>query len=183
MAGDSILICLIAGWGSALADTREQGEITRFFGDFSLRPVAREDLPTLMEIESQVSPFPWTAKQFSDSIKGHQGVVLVKSDEIVSYLFFYRILDQAELLNIAVAPDFQGHGLGSRLLKYCLDQLREYTQHLHLEVRASNFPAIALYLRNGFKQVGERRGYYRDGDSSEDALLMVFDFHETGSLA
>jgi len=147
--------------------------------DFSLRPVVKDDLRELMKIESAVSPFPWSARQFNDSIKNHRGVVLQRRKRVVGYLFFYRILDQAELLNIAVAPALQGQGLGSELLQYCLNQLRRHTARLHLEVRASNFPAIALYLRTGFKQVGERRSYYRDGNFSEDALLMAFDFAES----
>lgn len=162
-----------------MSGMQEQEGISRFSNDFSLRRVHTDDLPALIKIEAAVSPFPWTARQFSDSIKDHQGVVLMKDKRIIAYLFFYRVLDQAELLNIAVSPDFQGRGLGSCLLQYCLDQLRRHTARLHLEVRTSNFPAIALYLRSGFKQVGERRGYYRDGNSSEDALLMAFDFAET----
>lgn len=155
--------------------------ITPVGGEFSLRPVVKDDLRALIKIESAVSPFPWSARQFNDSIKNHQGVVLVRRRRVVGYLFFYRVLDQAELVNIAVAPQFQGQGLGSELLQYCLNQLRRHTARLHLEVRASNFPAIALYLRTGFKQVGERRNYYRDGNISEDALLMAFDFSESRS--
>lgn len=142
----------------------------------SIREVVREDLPALIKIERQVSPFPWSARQFADSIQSHSGYVLLNGNRIIGYLFFQQILDQAELLNIAVQSSFQGEGLGAYLLKLCVDMLSDSAARLHLEVRASNFSAIGLYLKTGFNQVGQRRAYYRTDCAREDALLMVYDF-------
>lgn len=143
---------------------------------FAIRKVAEADLPALLKIEKEVSPFPWNARQFTDSIQSHEGYVLVKGKRVVGLLFFHQVLDQAELLNIAVKPSFQGEGLGSCLLLFCLDVVRKSATRLYLEVRASNFPAIGLYLKNGFKQIGERRAYYRTDYAREDALVMACDF-------
>lgn len=148
---------------------------------FSIRKALRDDLPVLVKIESEITPFPWSARQFGESIEDHESCVLLKGRRIVAYLFYQQILDQAELLNIAVRLSFQGEGLGSRLLGFCLERIRGSASQLHLEVRASNFTAIGLYLGAGFRQVGERRAYYRSDTGREDALLMTYDFLGSGS--
>jgi ribosomal protein S18 acetylase RimI-like enzyme len=77
---------------------------------------------------------------------------------------------EAELVRIAVAPEARGHGFGRTLLELCQAALAaEGIRELHLEVRASNAAAQALYRRCGWREVGRRPGYYRDG---EDALLF-----------
>ena len=144
-----------------------------------MRSVSREDLPTLIKIETEASPFPWSARQFCDSIDDHEGHVMLKGNRVIAYLFFQQVLDQAELLNIAVRPSFQGEGLGALLLSFCIEGLNSDIECLHLEVRASNFSAIGLYSKFGFKQVGQRRGYYRSEMAREDALVMTYD--KTGS--
>jgi [ribosomal protein S18]-alanine N-acetyltransferase len=156
-----------------------EGNNLQIFGKgYAVRKAARDDLPALLKIESEVSPFPWSARQFGESIDSHEGYVLLKGKRIIGFLFFQQVLDQAELLNIAVRPSFQGEGLGYSLLRFCLDNLRNTALRLHLEVRASNFTAIGLYLSAGFTQTGERRAYYRSEAGREDALLMAYDFSE-----
>jgi len=79
---------------------------------------------------------------------------------------------EAELLRIAVDPAHQGGGLGQRLLAACQEALAaEGMAELHLEVRASNQPAIRLYRACGWERCGLRAGYYPDG---EDAALFRF---------
>ncbi|MBV1932746.1 MAG: ribosomal protein S18-alanine N-acetyltransferase [Porticoccaceae bacterium] len=150
-----------------------------FGSGFSTRRAVRDDLPILLKIESEITPFPWSARQFGDSIDDHETYVLLKGKRVIAYLFYQQILDQAELLNIGVRSSFQGEGLGSRLLGFCLERIRGSATQLHLEVRASNFTAIGLYLSSGFKQVGERRAYYRSETGREDALLMTYDFPDS----
>lgn len=106
---------------------------------------------------------------------------MLKGKRVIGFLFYQQVLDQAELLNIAVRPSFQGEGLGYRLLCFCLESLRDTATCLHLEVRAGNFVAISLYLRSNFKQTGERRAYYRSEVGREDALLMTYDFSDEKS--
>jgi ribosomal-protein-alanine N-acetyltransferase len=152
------------------------GSSEAFGKGFSTRRAIRDDLPTLLKIESEITPFPWSARQFVDSIDSHEAYVLLKGKRVIAYLFYQQILDQAELLNIGVRLSFQGEGLGSQLLGFCLERIRASAAQLHLEVRASNFTAIGLYLSSGFKQVGERRAYYRSETGREDALLMTYNF-------
>ena len=88
---------------------------------------------------------------------------------------FQRILDEAELLNIRVAPAYRRRGVGRCLLAACRTDL-EGARCLHLEVRANNWAALALYREAGFAQVGARRGYYPAvAGGREDALLLRLD--------
>ncbi|PCJ36166.1 MAG: ribosomal-protein-alanine N-acetyltransferase [Cellvibrionales bacterium] len=142
---------------------------------FTLRPATPDDIAGLVKIESDVTPFPWNAKQFADSLQSHRSYVLCKGNRLVGFLIFNQVLDEAELLNIAVKSSFQGEGLGACLLDYCLAEISSSAVNLFLEVRVSNFPAIALYEGRGFRHVGERRAYYHGESGREDALVMRCD--------
>ena len=142
---------------------------------FTLRPAIPGDIAGLVKIESDVTPFPWNTKQFADSLQSHRSYVLCKGNRLVGFLIFNQVLDEAELLNIAVKNSFQGEGLGACLLDYCLAEIASSAVSLFLEVRVSNFPAIALYEGRGFRHVGERRAYYHGESGREDALIMRCD--------
>ena len=142
---------------------------------FTLRPATADDIAGLVKIESDVTPFPWNAKQFAESLQNHRSYVLCKGNRLVGFLIFNQVLDEAELLNIAVKSSFQGEGLGACLLDYCLAEISGTALSLFLEVRVSNFPAIALYEGRGFRHVGERRAYYHGASGREDALIMRCD--------
>ena len=142
---------------------------------FSLRPAVADDIAALVKIESEVTPFPWNAKQFAESLHSHRSYVLCKGNRLVGFLIFNQVVDEAELLNIAVKSSFQGEGLGACLLDYCLAEVSASAVCLFLEVRVSNFPAIALYEGRGFLQVGERKAYYHGESGREDAWIMRCD--------
>ena len=79
----------------------------------------------------------------------------------------------AELLNIAVAPSYQRKGIGSCLLQYAVNYVKDHADMMFLEVRVSNRKAIELYAREGFFEVGQRKNYYPTVNGHEDALLMA----------
>jgi ribosomal-protein-alanine N-acetyltransferase len=92
----------------------------------------------------------------------------------VGYAEFYVAADECHLLNITIAPDSQGRGLGTQLLTFILaEAIQRGCRVCQLEVRASNAVARALYERAGFVLVAERKGYYPASvtGSREDALL------------
>jgi ribosomal-protein-alanine acetyltransferase len=93
---------------------------------------------------------------------------------MVGYCVYMRILEEAHLLNFTVAPSRQRRGLGQALLERLLSRMKEDgAVSVLLEVRPSNDAAIRLYGRNGFVQIGRRKGYYPAGKNTrEDALLM-----------
>lgn len=139
----------------------------------SIRPLIAADVSLLAAIEKRVSPFPWSEQHFRDSLNSHRCWVLEHQGAIGGYLIFLLAGDVAEILNIAVAPELQGRGYGTRLLAFFEAQVQPRARSLFLEVRASNRAAIRLYLGNGFDQIGERRDYYRTAHGREDALLMA----------
>ncbi len=141
-----------------------------------LRPMVLEDIASVVQIERRVQGHPWTHQLFADSVNGRDLCwVLVADDQVIGYAVLKLIAGEAELLTLAVVPEYQGQGLGRRLLQGVLEQAREAgAEQLFLEVRVSNAPAILLYRSTGFSDCGRRRDYYPNPDGShEDALVMA----------
>ena len=137
-----------------------------------------EDIAQITAIEVEVTPEPWNSKQFQQSLDDHQCLVICLEDADhpivpIGYMVLATVVDQAEILNIAIDPQYQGHSLGSQLLNYALQSLPAIIEEVLLEVRVSNFPAISLYFNYGFIEVGRRRDYYRTEFGREDAILMI----------
>lgn len=155
-----------------VAQTIEERRLSK---STQLLPLRLEDLASVMVIEQQAYPYPWTSGNFRDALaSGYHGLKLVDQGVMVGYLVWMRVLDEAHLLNFTIAPARQSRGLGQHLLKIWLAQLvADGLQQVLLEVRPSNPKAIRLYQRNGFVQTGLRKGYYPSGPNGrEDALLM-----------
>jgi len=99
-------------------------------------------------------------------------VVALDGQKVVGYCGLYKVLDQADITNIAVHPDYRKKGLASLMLdniiKYCTNCTLSF---ITLEVRQSNQSAINLYKKYGFNEVGLRKNYY--ADNHENAILMT----------
>ena len=124
---------------------------------------------------------PWTYSAFEEIAKQDGCKIYVILDmqlsKIVAYSVFYYALDQGDLANIAVDPEYRRWGLGSKLLAYTVKKATENgVNELFLEVRASNAPAIGLYEKSGFVNIGTRRNYYKY--PKEDAVIMVLKTNE-----
>ena len=114
-------------------------------------------------------------RQLSDSIRaGYLCKVAELEGEMVGYGVLMPSLDEAHLLTIGIAASQQRRGLGTALLGMLLELARAAgVRRVLLEVRPSNTPALALYRKNGFSQIGLRRGYYpADNNLREDAIVM-----------
>lgn len=136
------------------------------------------DIDAALAIEQQLSPDPWRRYAFEQSLASHRAAVVVDSQQqLAGFALWSVVADQAELLNIALHRNHHGRGFGRLLLQSLIDQLPSSVSTLFLEVRVSNFAAIALYNRCGFNQIGERRDYYRSSSAAnagrEDALVMA----------
>lgn len=120
-------------------------------------------------------PRPWTAAEFASLLSSP--AVFLRS--VPQGLVMGRvILDEAELLTIAVHPQAQGQGLGARLLAlFEAESLSRGAATGFLEVSAANPTAQRLYARAGWRETGRRRGYYRDVNGAPcDAILMARTF-------
>lgn len=145
--------------------------------------------PEVMQIEKLAHAAPWSAQMFNLSFAPNYRVVglyqLAGSDEesnsrLIGFTVLYRVLDEITLMNIAVHPDFRGHGYGKLLLEnviaYASDFNGEQQWRIYLEVRESNDSAIGLYKSLGFSESGRRKDYYppkQTGEARENAVVMV----------
>ncbi len=142
----------------------------------SVRPVEKTDLDQITAIENATSKSPWSFQQFEQSLEN--GLVLLQGDQIIGFAFVASVMDQAELHNIVIDPSCQGQGYGSVLLQSVVDGLDEQVKTLYLEVRVSNITAIRLYQQRGFRQIAERRDYYKTDYGREDALIMALQIED-----
>ena len=126
-------------------------------------------------IERQSYAHPWTRGNFVDSIRsGYQAQMLVAGGTLLGYFVAMKGVDEVHLLNITVAPAWQGQGWGRVMLDALATWSRgQAAQWLWLEVRASNQRALLIYERQGYRRVGERKAYYpADQGQREDAIVM-----------
>ena len=148
----------------------------------------------VLAIEQSAYSHPWTPGNFRDSVAAgyHLEVLLVQDqghERVAGYLVAMEGVDEVHLLNVTVAPAWQGQGLGSRLLNaLCAWSRQRQAQWLWLEVRASNTHAQQVYQHMGFKRVGERKQYYplapgRREDAVVMSLLLRVPRHPSGGTA
>ena len=143
-------------------------------------PMGPGDLDEVLAIEYRVYPFPWGRGNFTDSMSsGYSCWVCRVSGELVGYFVVMLAVDEAHLLNIAIAEKRQGLGFGARLLRQAMRVAQASGGTLMLlEVRPSNEQALSLYRHFGFKQIGVRRGYYPADGGREDALVLTHELAE-----
>lgn len=134
-----------------------------------LRRMTAADLPAVAAIEAAGHPTPRAPQAFADDLAlAHARLwVAERGAEILGFIDYWVVAGEVELIDVAVAPAARRQGLGRRLVEHLRADVPDAAA-VHLEVRAGNAAAIALYRALGFVEVGRRRGYYADG---EDALL------------
>lgn len=139
-----------------------------------IRLMQAADLNTVSEIENLVQSHPWTQHQFQEAIESYQSTVLDIQGEVVAFCILQPVLDEANLLLMAVHPQHQGQGFGYQLLAESIQLLKNNPIQIFLEVRESNQAAIALYEKSDFHQIDLRKNYYPNKDGSrEHAIIMV----------
>lgn len=134
----------------------------------------------LAELDQGAGPYPWRERQYADSATASDLILgAVEGNALTALAVLRFVLDEAELLNIAVAHARQGQGFGRAWLSRVLDTCRERgARNVFLEVRNSNLPAQALYRRAGFQDIGRRRDYYPTQTGREDALCLALTLSE-----
>ena len=142
-----------------------------------IRRLKQEDVPQVAALEKSCFSVPWSFQSLYEDIVENElaryyGVFC--GDALVAYMGYWKVLDQAHITNVAVAPGKRKRGLGSRLFGHVLaSAASEGIASLTLEVRPSNTAALALYHAFGLKEMGRRKHYY--SDNGEDALILWLD--------
>ncbi|MBZ6077076.1 GNAT family N-acetyltransferase [Microvirga puerhi] len=146
-----------------------------------IAPIGTETAARLAAIHASAFARPWSSVEFARLLgeRGHlaDGLFIGRSAQPSGFVLSRLIVDEAEILTLAIAPIERGKGYSGRLLQAHLENLsRSGVRHLHLEVEDGNAPALALYRRFGFREVGRRPGYYLKADGARvAALTMVLD--------
>ena len=148
----------------------------------TIREMKLSDVPQAVQIEQSSFSRPWSEKSFSDAVADTNAVFLVadehvvnsggdEADIVVGYIGMYLSPPEGEISNVAVAEVFRGGGVGGALMAAMQEQaVMRGIDQIYLEVRCSNIPAICLYEKAGFEEIGVRRDFY--DLPREDAKLM-----------
>jgi ribosomal-protein-alanine N-acetyltransferase len=141
----------------------------------TLRQADSSDLEAIAAIERLSFGDPWSAPEFESVLSLVHTIFLVAvsgaDEEIEGYVVALAVVDEAEILNVAVSAAQRGKGIGGSLLDAALAEVEKRgALSIFLEVRLSNGPARALYGSRRFIEVSRRKGYYRN--PPEDALVM-----------
>jgi ribosomal-protein-alanine N-acetyltransferase len=156
--------------------------LANFTEDHRLEEMRSSDLPEVCMIEQAVYALPWTTGNFIDSLgAGHAAMVLRAAPagakghgQLLGYFLAMQGAGEMHLLNIAVAPAWQGRNLAQRMLdELCRQGRQAHCEQIWLEVRQGNAHARRVYRRYGFAEVGVRPAYYPVLQGPrEDAVLM-----------
>lgn len=148
-----------------------------------IRRLREEDIDRIHEIEQLAYPHPWTRGIFADCLRvGYACFGLQIGSVLAGYSIASWAAGEAHLLNLCVHPDWQHRGYGSLLLEYMINHVsRLDSEAMFLEVRDSNPRAAALYENRGFRVIGRRPSYYKDGEGREDAIVMRLELDPVNS--
>ncbi len=138
-------------------------------------PMASAHLPQVLRIELEAYDHPWSETNFRDAISaGYQAQMLVADGTVLGYFIAMKGVDEVHLLNITVAPAYQGQGWARLMLDaLTLWSRGQGAQWVWLEVRVGNPRAIKVYQSQGFRRVGHRKAYYPAANGArEDAIVM-----------
>ncbi|MBR5791816.1 MAG: ribosomal protein S18-alanine N-acetyltransferase [Ruminiclostridium sp.] len=145
--------------------------------NYKLVPMDRSHLAGVAELERMCFSTPWNEAMLEEELYNDTASFIVAEGEdgsVLGYAGLHVILDEGYIDNVAVRPSCRRMGLGDKLLDVFIRFGQANLAFLTLEVRPSNTPAVALYEKNGFKEVGRRPNYY--DDPKEDALLLTREF-------
>ena len=152
---------------------------------FSPRPAAESDIPTLVGIEARGHLAPWSAEHFQKEFEKPFSEILVLSDDdtderIAGFIVFWILGEDCQILDVVVDLPYRGMGYARQLLAHVVKKaLRAECSRVMLEVRRSNGPAIALYQGQKFSISHVRKEFYSNG---EDAFVMELDLRDQAAL-
>ena len=146
--------------------------------NFEIITACEKYIDDLEIIENLSFKIPWSRQSLTDEIMGNKAAIYfcaVTEGKAVGYAGMWKVCDEGHITNIAVHPEYRKSGVGSALMEALIAEAKERgITALTLEVRKSNYPALALYRKYGFGEGGMRKSYY--ADNHEDALIMWLRF-------
>ena len=138
-----------------------------------ISPMRLSDVPAIAALEQALFSAPWDEASIRAELQNPLALWLTarQDDRVVGYVGSQTVFEDADILNLAVDPQFRRLGIGLRLMQRLEHSLADRgAEQITLEVRASNQPAIRLYTALGYTRAGLRRGYYER--PREDALIL-----------
>ncbi|MDO4315976.1 MAG: ribosomal protein S18-alanine N-acetyltransferase [Oscillospiraceae bacterium] len=146
-------------------------------------PMNADHLDEVAELERICFSAPWSRNMLAEELDNALSAFLVALDDggkVAGYAGLQVVLDEGYITNVAVRPECRRQGVAGKLLQVFLDFAQgNHLAFLTLEVRASNYDAIALYGSRGFRSVGRRKNYYEH--PREDAIIMTREFNANGT--
>lgn len=136
-------------------------------------PMTEDHVAPIAQLEMICFSDPWSENSVASELKNPLALWLTALEEgtVVGYIGSQTVFPEADIMNVAVHPDHRRKGIAQALIHALENHLKQRgVESLTLEVRASNIPAISLYQKLGFQEVGRRRNYYRN--PKEDALIL-----------
>ena len=133
----------------------------------------KDHVPQIAELEKLCFSAPWSEASIASELQNDLALwmVALNDDTVVGYIGSQTVCGETDVMNIAVHPDWRRRGIAEILIEQLIMELKRLGSiSLTLEVRASNEPAIALYQKLDFRQIGRRPNYYRN--PKEDALIL-----------
>lgn len=139
-----------------------------------IREMIFADVEQVMEVEKASFTTPWTTDIFYKELIDNEHAyyyVMEIDKKIVGFVGMWIVIDDAQITNLAILPEYRGKKLGEKLFKFVMQWLQSVqVKRLSLEVRVSNIAAQKLYRKFGLVPGGIRKNYYMD--SGEDAIVM-----------
>lgn len=136
-------------------------------------PMKESHVWQVAELEKLCFSDPWSEKSVASELTNPLSLWLValEGELVAGYVGSQTVLDETDMMNIAVHPDYRRRGMGESLVNALVEELKDRgSRCLTLEVRSSNAPARSLYEKMGFVQIGLRKNYYRN--PKEDACIL-----------
>lgn len=130
-------------------------------------------VPQVAALEKECFSDPWSQRSVASELENPLALWLVweEDGQVLGYVGSQTVLDETDMMNVAVSAQARRRGIAQALVEALVIQLKQRgSRCLTLEVRASNAPAITLYEKLGFRQVGRRPNYY--SHPKEDGLIL-----------
>ena len=139
----------------------------------TIASIKKPDFYKILQIEQNLFRNSMTQKELNNFSKQSSfRAWKIETDRIIGYMTFYQVIDEVEIIKIGIIKSLQRSGYGS----FLITELKKlHIKKIFLEVSSENINGINFYIKNGFKQIGLRKGYYKSKNGAKiDALRLSF---------